>query len=183
MSFKGLKNLWRPWKDRDTSREHFAWGEEEDKADTSTRKSSSTFVFQPPEMKRVNTPPAFDVSQNPKISNYYFDFRGQTSSDRPFSPGIWDSEALLMDQRALARPEPESPSGSILSERKNTLEKEWFRVRPENGLADEAREQFEWETPEHLPGSPLCPLHPKYSKSGKGICVYHGRRKTSSRLV
>ncbi|KAK7553852.1 hypothetical protein IWX49DRAFT_634022 [Phyllosticta citricarpa] len=38
--------------------------------------------------------------------------------------------------------------------------------------------EFVWDVPEHLPGSPLCPLSPKHRGGGRGICVYHGRRKT-----
>lgn len=39
--------------------------------------------------------------------------------------------------------------------------------------------KFEWDTPEHLPNSPLCPLFQKKSDgdtgNGFGICLYHGR--------
>lgn len=33
------------------------------------------------------------------------------------------------------------------------------------------------DIPEHLPSSPLCPMHPKHKSGGKGICPYHGRRR------
>lgn len=39
----------------------------------------------------------------------------------------------------------------------------------------EEKAKLEWLTPEHLPGSPLCPLHMKYRGPSKGLCVYHGR--------
>jgi len=69
-------------------------------------------------------------------------------------------------------------------------EKEWFRVKiddipweadssgSENEVQDERR--FHWDVPEHLPGSPLCPLSPKHRSGGKGVCVYHGRKKSKS---
>ena len=41
--------------------------------------------------------------------------------------------------------------------------------------ADERR-KFEWLIPEHLPNSPLCPLHPKYVGPSKGLCYWHGRK-------
>ena len=41
-----------------------------------------------------------------------------------------------------------------------------------------ATKKFEWDIPEHLPNSPLCPLHPSYAGGAKGICIYHGRKKT-----
>lgn len=34
----------------------------------------------------------------------------------------------------------------------------------------------EQNVPEHLAGSPLCPMHPKHKTGGWGICPYHGRR-------
>ncbi|KAF1980254.1 hypothetical protein BU23DRAFT_5247 [Bimuria novae-zelandiae CBS 107.79] len=36
--------------------------------------------------------------------------------------------------------------------------------------------KLEWLTPEHLPSSPLCPLHEKYSGPSTGLCVYHGKK-------
>lgn len=30
---------------------------------------------------------------------------------------------------------------------------------------------FEFELPEHLPTSPMCPAHPKNKSKGKGVCV------------
>lgn len=38
---------------------------------------------------------------------------------------------------------------------------------------------FELDAPEHLPGSPLCPMDPKHKSGGTEICVYHGRRDSS----
>ncbi|EME79225.1 uncharacterized protein MYCFIDRAFT_199055 [Pseudocercospora fijiensis CIRAD86] len=34
---------------------------------------------------------------------------------------------------------------------------------------------FETDVPDHLPDSPLCPLHPKHKSGGKAICPLHGR--------
>ncbi|KAF2395742.1 hypothetical protein EJ06DRAFT_262140 [Trichodelitschia bisporula] len=44
------------------------------------------------------------------------------------------------------------------------------------GLRDDELRSIEWDLPEHLPGSPLCPLSPKHKGGGRGICVYHGRK-------
>lgn len=41
---------------------------------------------------------------------------------------------------------------------------------------EEERRKFEWLVPEHLPNSPLCPLHPKYKGPSAGLCYWHGRR-------
>ncbi|EUC50995.1 hypothetical protein COCMIDRAFT_538 [Bipolaris oryzae ATCC 44560] len=41
---------------------------------------------------------------------------------------------------------------------------------------EEERRKFEWLVPEHLPNSPLCPLHDKYVGPSQGLCYWHGRR-------
>lgn len=43
--------------------------------------------------------------------------------------------------------------------------------------------KLEWMTPEHLPNSPLCPLHEKYRGRYKGFCVYHGKRMSLSEAI
>ncbi|KXT07611.1 hypothetical protein AC578_10162 [Pseudocercospora eumusae] len=42
---------------------------------------------------------------------------------------------------------------------------------------DEVVLGFENDVPDHLPNSPLCPLHPKHKSRGKAICPLHGRYK------
>ncbi|KAI5365879.1 hypothetical protein Slin14017_G035190 [Septoria linicola] len=42
---------------------------------------------------------------------------------------------------------------------------------------DEVVLGFEQNVPDHLPNSPLCPLHPKHRSGGKAICHSHGRYK------
>ncbi|KAG8358298.1 hypothetical protein FVEN_g4250 [Fusarium venenatum] len=41
---------------------------------------------------------------------------------------------------------------------------------------------FEFELQEHLPSSPICPANEKHVGGGKGVCVYHGRRKGASKI-
>lgn len=56
---------------------------------------------------------------------------------------------------------------------------DWFRADTDN-LKDSAMRgaeeiaKLEWMLPEHLPNSPLCPLHEKYQGPSKGLCVFHG---------
>jgi hypothetical protein len=64
----------------------------------------------------------------------------------------------------------------------------WFRMHYGNYTPDEdsltavalkevdERRKFEWLIPEHLPNSPLCPLHTKYKGPSKGLCYWHGRK-------
>lgn len=65
-----------------------------------------------------------------------------------------------------------------------TGDRDWYRIRMDkvNCGGDEPKDiedlrMFEWDLPEHLPSSPLCPLHPKHPSKGNGVCVYHGRNK------
>lgn len=39
----------------------------------------------------------------------------------------------------------------------------------------EEEEDVASNVPEHLPNSPLCPLHPKNSAQGQLLCPIHGR--------
>ncbi|GME26225.1 hypothetical protein GTA08_BOTSDO03663 [Neofusicoccum parvum] len=117
--------------------------------------------------------------------------RARSSPRGPSSSGFWDSDAVLMSQSPSVvdawRDKPPQPSPLLTSD----PERDWFRVRMDQIMTEEPRATgrdvdvdavggpaFAWDVPEHLPGSPLCPLSPKHKSGGKGICVYHGRRKT-----
>ena len=36
---------------------------------------------------------------------------------------------------------------------------------------------FDYDVPDHLPGSPLCPLDARHKYGGNSICPLHGRKK------
>jgi hypothetical protein len=69
----------------------------------------------------------------------------------------------------------------------------YFRVRvPSDSPSEQSsfdaaeaaeRAKFDWLVPEHLPNSPLCPLHPKYRGVSKGMCFHHGRAKKKRRSL
>lgn len=48
---------------------------------------------------------------------------------------------------------------------------------------EEADALLRTHVPDHLPGSPLCPLDVRNKTGGKGICPLHGSRKTVQDLV
>ncbi|KAI8959016.1 hypothetical protein F5Y11DRAFT_350951 [Daldinia sp. FL1419] len=48
--------------------------------------------------------------------------------------------------------------------------------------AENTTAPFEFDMPEHLPNSPMCPANKRHSSGGTGVCVYHGRRKRSRAL-
>ena len=47
----------------------------------------------------------------------------------------------------------------------------------EDSDIDEAEAWANADVPDHLPGSPLCPLDAKHKSGGRGICPLHGTRK------
>lgn len=59
--------------------------------------------------------------------------------------------------------------------------KEWWEVPAATPRwSDLGPKSFEFDLPEHLPNSPMCPANKKHKSGGTGVCVYHGRRKRSS---
>ncbi|KAI0853003.1 hypothetical protein F5Y00DRAFT_272549 [Daldinia vernicosa] len=58
--------------------------------------------------------------------------------------------------------------------------KEWWEVPVAlNRYETVTHGSFEFDMPEHLPNSPMCPTNKRHASGGTGICVYHGRRKKS----
>ncbi|RSL71891.1 hypothetical protein CEP54_000997 [Fusarium duplospermum] len=56
--------------------------------------------------------------------------------------------------------------------------REWWEQMPKKSDQDPFAQvpTFEFQVPEHLPNSPICPANMGH-KGGVGLCVYHGRRK------
>ncbi|KAI1095793.1 hypothetical protein F5B19DRAFT_267691 [Rostrohypoxylon terebratum] len=65
-------------------------------------------------------------------------------------------------------------------EKRDQGDKEWWEVPvavPRYGAMTPS--SFEFDLPEHLPSSPMCPTNKRHKSGGTGVCVYHGRRKRS----
>lgn len=57
---------------------------------------------------------------------------------------------------------------------------EWWECIPDDPVRRNPFKKtaaFEFQVPEHLPSSPMCPANPKHVSGGMGLCVYHGRQK------
>ncbi|KAI1776926.1 hypothetical protein F4818DRAFT_440321 [Hypoxylon cercidicola] len=64
--------------------------------------------------------------------------------------------------------------------RKRDSGKEWWEVPVALPRYEAmAPASFEFDMPEHLPSSPMCPANTRHKSGGTGVCVYHGRRKRS----
>ncbi|KAK1759422.1 hypothetical protein QBC47DRAFT_410172 [Echria macrotheca] len=115
------------------------------------------------EATRISTPPL-------KPRSLFFDVNPMELQQGP------ETEPPIPKQRPRGRSETRKP-------------REWWDSPPKSmtrttTVAVEACYQlpkadlFEFDVSEHLPTSPMCPAHPKNKSGGKGVCVYHGRRKT-----
>ncbi|KAF2489542.1 hypothetical protein BU16DRAFT_567714 [Lophium mytilinum] len=169
-------------------------------APASVERDFNPFKFSPPEAVRIPTPP-HSLSSSVKFDTgdlFYDTQRRPTPKDTSKQGGVWDSDTLLMSQTRMfdtsgseddspheGPPKdldtPPGPSGPAEWFRVQTLDEEEHDTgnfgRLEMGV-EVTREEFDWIVPDHLPGSPLCPLSPKHKSGGLGICVYHGRTKT-----
>ena len=115
-------------------------------------------AYLPSEARRIGTPPL--TSSSPGLQHGFF-LDEYTSSDSTSSPKAEDK------QRG---------NGNCDQELNGNAEADWFRARVAAEKAKDAQFQFDFNIPEHLPNSPLCPRHPKNRHTGgKGVCVHHGR--------
>jgi hypothetical protein len=142
------------------------------KLDISDPTNKSSFL--PSEAQRLGTPPTpntesewtfhkrgffFDYTAPPKL-----DAEGEDSSEN----GKWkqlDTEDAFCPQQ--------------LRRGKKISETAWYTMQMdmvEHQVEVEIRktEIQEYDVPEHLPSSPLCPRNPKHRSQGKGACMFHG---------
>ncbi|KAF1995441.1 hypothetical protein P154DRAFT_526361 [Amniculicola lignicola CBS 123094] len=113
--------------------------------------------------------PLFNITSHPRD--------GDLKLDIPVTPG--EGYAYPPLPPILTPTFPTSPMW-------NAYQDSWFRVRIKDKIQEEQeldsmlkmqaeeRAKFEWLVPEHLPNSPLCPLHAKYQGPSKGFCAWHG---------
>lgn len=67
--------------------------------------------------------------------------------------------------------------------------REWWEQIPQRGGRRDFLDtnsgsagRFEFDVPEHLPMSPMCPANKRHKSGGTGVCVYHGRKRAGSIL-
>lgn len=61
--------------------------------------------------------------------------------------------------------------------------REWWDSLPSSrGRRQSPAKDFDFDVPEHLPSSPMCPTNSRHKSGGTGLCVYHGRRLGASGL-
>ncbi|KAK8118725.1 uncharacterized protein PG998_003351 [Apiospora kogelbergensis] len=151
------------------------------------------------EARRVETPPLREGTEDRPGRSFFFDI-----SQYP-PPGKNPRSPLRQQQTAVPDPSPrrrgptvhgarDQPKNSTGSGGSNHVgsnkhsggsnkptTKEWWEVPISVPRWEEMRSSrtFEFDLPEHLPNSPMCPANKKHKSGGTGVCVYHGRRKRS----
>ena len=129
--------------------------------------------FLPSEAKRIKTPP---IGKN-KMRGFFFDYNAASSAaaseaGTPFEERLPPFSVASNDERMM-----------LMGRQRRISETEWYRVKLDTIESEERDGELEREkkemmqVPDHLPSSPLCPVHPKHKSGGWGTCPQHGKRE------
>ena len=157
-----------------------------------TAMSSKNFL--PTEARRINTPPVVKPGKGNRLMGHFWDNS---------TPGV-DQQgpaAMNLGKEYVHTPFPMPKDVDIFSKVSgstdprpthiHTRNAEWYRTRANAFLdqdeqdvgLEELKGMFDWDVPDHLPSSPLCPANPRHRGGGSGVCVYHGRGKKVDKNV
>ncbi|KAJ2966641.1 hypothetical protein NQ176_g10052 [Zarea fungicola] len=124
------------------------------------------------EAVRVSTPPMDEDTADGRP-------RGFFSSLTPPEPEITSSQSCMPPTMvSYGSPKYNAHRMSIA-----VPSREWWEQKPQKPPRHaDARPmaRFEFDIPEHLPTSPMCPANVRHKSGGTGLCVYHGRRRALS---
>jgi len=146
------------------------------------RLSPAADSFLPSEMRRINTPPMQSAVATRKHRSMYRGF----FFDHAAASQAGETEDMTTDSMPLIKPLMANPPlqgrGPYANERSRRFSNDFYRQRIDQVAAEpEVMEEkrptrsFSIDVPDHLPGSPLCPLHPKHFGGQRAICPMHGR--------
>ncbi|CAF3511508.1 unnamed protein product [Fusarium graminearum] len=122
------------------------------------------------EARRIKTPPLTDGAVNCRPRSFFTETITSTDLDEV---DIHGSSSRRHSLQTVCH-KSYSPDSAEWREK---IPKQPVRRSPHEGPAP-----FEFQLPEHLPSSPMCPANEKHVGGGKGVCVYHGRRKGASKM-
>ncbi|KAK0627124.1 hypothetical protein B0T14DRAFT_511829 [Immersiella caudata] len=128
------------------------------------------------EATRVNTPPLKEDVADGRPRGLFFDVSGPSTSDQP-QPG--SESASSFGPNATPTPRPRQDDKDPFDQRAAARRREWWDIPSKSTAAAAASKRnqlrkavlFEFNLPEHLPTSPMCPANPKNPSGGKGVCV------------
>ncbi|RSM19330.1 hypothetical protein CDV31_001752 [Fusarium ambrosium] len=116
------------------------------------------------EAVRIKTPPLGEDTASGSPRSFFTELVPPFENDAvPFLPG------------------PSARRNSLQTVRRRSITpkvREWWEQMPKKTDQDPFAlvPTFEFQVPEHLPNSPICPANMGH-QGGAGLCVYHGRRK------
>ncbi|KAK8028930.1 Cdc73 family RNA pol II accessory factor, partial [Apiospora marii] len=138
------------------------------------------------EATRVDTPPLRESTEERPPRSFFFDTSQHSSPEKHTRSPLRHQQAAPASRRPTTL--GASGSGSQKGEkthhsggsRKSSTE--WWEVPVAVPRWEDLRgsRTFEFDMPETLPNSPMCPANKKHKSGGTGVCVYHGRRKKST---
>ncbi|KAG8669071.1 hypothetical protein FPOAC1_008458 [Fusarium poae] len=117
------------------------------------------------EARRIKTPPLTEGTASGRPRSFFAETVAHADV------GEVDIQASLSRRHSLQTIRHKSYAPDTI-EWWERIPKQPVRRNPLQGSAT-----FEFKLPEHLPSSPMCPANEKHVGGGKGVCVYHGRRK------
>lgn len=130
------------------------------------------------EAVRLTTPPLYEDPTDGRLRGFFSSLvppnedRSEAPSSGPnSSTSAKGSPQTGNDQKRSLTPKP----------------REWWDEVPLRSAHRDPRQAhdkpnpaFEFDIPEHLPNSPMCPANARHPSQGTGMCVYHGRRRFGS---
>ncbi|WDK11573.1 hypothetical protein CGRA01v4_02852 [Colletotrichum graminicola] len=123
------------------------------------------------EATRVKTPPTHEETADGKPRGFFTEMLPPRRNEDTWSP--------LQTYKSASAKRLQGKCGDTLPKKP----KEWWDAKQRTQSRKlTSLPKFEFDVPEHLPNSPMCPANPKHTSGGKGLCIYHGRRKTGSTL-
>ncbi|KAH8879192.1 hypothetical protein GQ53DRAFT_849761 [Thozetella sp. PMI_491] len=126
--------------------------------DTVSKKLFATSEFPGGEASRVLTPPLKKEVTDRRLRSFFPDVSTGNSGSGSWSVSLPRTKPSANRHRKTLSPRPT----------------EWWEL-PKSAIRRDPMSMFEFDIPEHLPNSPMCPANPSHKSKGKGICVYHGR--------
>ncbi|TDZ61070.1 hypothetical protein CTRI78_v004519 [Colletotrichum trifolii] len=118
------------------------------------------------EARRVRTPPLHEDTADGKPRGFFGDVVAPGGGGDTWNPKQPHNVNAVMGK---------------YRDRKGDKPREWWEAKKRvQAKKSSAPRNFRFDIPEHLPSSPMCPANPKHSSGGKGLCVYHGRKRKSS---
>ncbi|RCI10345.1 hypothetical protein L249_4399 [Ophiocordyceps polyrhachis-furcata BCC 54312] len=125
---------------------------------------SANSQFPGNEAVRVSTPPLDEDTADGKPRGFF------TCTTPPSVP----------TRPASAAPRHAAP-GSLRRSSLSVSTREWWEAPPARSARPPvfAAAGFQFDVPEHLPSSPMCPINSRSRPGSTGVCVYHGRARGS----